>query len=156
MKLSEGTEYNYAVVWKLAGQGLLYLRMKLAYNFVVCDLDDEFTVPCDTELETDTIFKPRSTVIDLTTQSSNSTCIQSAALRVSNTPSNNYQPIDTSHETGSDVVDETKNEKNFFTSLVEEFPLVDAEPTEMLRYLQKQIVKGRALDNADDHALLDG
>ena len=35
LRLAEGTEYNYSVVKKLAGQGLLYIRMKKAYNFVL-------------------------------------------------------------------------------------------------------------------------
>ena len=39
LRLAEGTEYNYSVVKKLAGQGLLYIRMKKAYNFVLNESD---------------------------------------------------------------------------------------------------------------------
>ena len=33
--LGEGTEYDYSVVKKLAGQGLLYIRMKEMYQFIL-------------------------------------------------------------------------------------------------------------------------
>ena len=39
LRLVEGTEYNYSVVKKLAGQGLLYIRMTKAYNFVLNESD---------------------------------------------------------------------------------------------------------------------
>ena len=39
LRLAEGTEYNYSVVKKLAGQGLLYIRTKKAYNFVLNESD---------------------------------------------------------------------------------------------------------------------
>ena len=39
LRLAEGTEYNYSVVKELAGQGLLYIRMKKAYNFVLNESD---------------------------------------------------------------------------------------------------------------------
>ena len=35
LKMAEGAEYNYAVVRKLAGQGLLYMRIKKVYAFAL-------------------------------------------------------------------------------------------------------------------------
>ena len=35
LRLGENTEYSYSVVKKLAGQGLLYIRIKQAFDFVV-------------------------------------------------------------------------------------------------------------------------
>lgn len=37
LRLGENTEYNYSVVKKLAGQGLLYVRLKQAFDFVLYD-----------------------------------------------------------------------------------------------------------------------
>ena len=44
LRMAEGTEYNFAVVKKLAGQGL-YIRIKQGYEFVLNETsvaDDEF------------------------------------------------------------------------------------------------------------------
>ena len=45
---------------------------------------------------------------------------------------------------------------DFFSTVVNEFPSMIVEPTEMLRYLQKKIVKGRPLDIIDLSAVLEG
>ena len=45
LRMAEGTEYNFAAVKKLAGQGLLYIRIKQGYEFVLNETsvsDDEF------------------------------------------------------------------------------------------------------------------
>ena len=45
LRMAEGTEYNFAAVKKLAGQGLLYVRIKQGYEFVLNETsvsDDEF------------------------------------------------------------------------------------------------------------------
>ena len=41
LHLSKQTEYNYDVVKKLVGQGLLYIRMKVGFEFVLNDSDSE-------------------------------------------------------------------------------------------------------------------
>lgn len=45
LHLSKGTEYNYDVVKKLVGQGLLYIRIKKGYEFVI-----EHTSDSDSDL----------------------------------------------------------------------------------------------------------
>ena len=45
---------------------------------------------------------------------------------------------------------------DFFSTVVNEFPSMIVEPKEMLRYLQKKIVKGRPLDIIDLSAVLEG
>ena len=45
LRMAERTEYNFAVVKKLAGQGSLYIRIKQGYEFVLNETsvsDDEF------------------------------------------------------------------------------------------------------------------
>ena len=39
----ENTEYNYSVVKKLVGQGLLYLRMKEAFSFVLNEEEESYS-----------------------------------------------------------------------------------------------------------------
>ena len=40
LRLAENTEYNYNVVKKLAGQGLLFIRVKQAFDFVLTEQVD--------------------------------------------------------------------------------------------------------------------
>ena len=47
MHLSKQTEYNYDVVKKLVSQGLLYIRMKVDFEFV---LNENHTSDSDSEL----------------------------------------------------------------------------------------------------------
>ena len=41
LHLSKQTEYNYGMVKKLVGQGVLYIRMKVGFEFVLNDSDSE-------------------------------------------------------------------------------------------------------------------
>ena len=54
LKMAEGAQYNYAVVKKLAGQGLLYIRIKKGYEFALkndSELDTEDLVAVIDEVE---------------------------------------------------------------------------------------------------------
>ena len=59
LRVGANTEYDYTVVKKLAGQGLLYIRIKRGYGFVVGDPaeleEDEESLPeshaCSSEVQ---------------------------------------------------------------------------------------------------------
>ena len=107
---------------KLAGQGLLYIRIKKAYNFVL----NETSVSDDDQLPDFPVS------VDL---------IQSQS----------QESVDRS------VRNSTNSGDDFFYTVVREFPSSNImEPTEMLKYLQSKIVRGRSLDLSEDAVALSG
>ena len=51
LKMAEGAQYNYAVVKKLAGQGLLYIRIKKGYEFALKNPSESNTEDLVTVIE---------------------------------------------------------------------------------------------------------
>jgi hypothetical protein len=144
LKLGKGTEYSFSVVKKMAGQGLLYIRVKPEFQ---CLLDSK-----DYISDTDTVFdkatfdpKPSTNPQPETLGSDQHTSLQPVQLTVAATSS--MSDIPDLQEKGSD---------NFFCKLIDEFPVSIVEPTEMLRYLQKKIVRGRPLELTDNVTPLQG
>ncbi|CAH3014609.1 unnamed protein product [Porites evermanni] len=129
LRLAEGTEYNYSVVKKLAGQGLLYIRMKKAYNFVLNESDSgqDHTTTCHNQTGE---FTGTSTSTNTSTQQTEESTITT----------------DPQRDKSLTFQTEKKNSE-FFYKIISEFPSASiTEPTEMLRYLQSKIVHGRRLD----------
>ena len=133
LRLAEGTEYNYSVVKKLAGQGLLYIRMKKAYNFVLNESDSG---------------QDQSDWLDEDLLES-----QWPAQRPTSTQHTQESTITTDPERDKSLTCQIeKKNREFFYKIISEFPSASiTEPTEMLnRYLQSKIVQGRTLDVIDD------
>ena len=149
LRLAEGTEYNYSVVKKLAGQGLLYIRMKKAYNFVLNESDsgqDQSDWLDEDLLESHRpAQRPTSTT----------TCHDQTGEFTGTSTSTNTSTQQTQESTITTDPERDKSltcqieKKNseFFYKIISEFPSASiTEPTEMLRYLQSKIVHGRRLD----------
>ena len=119
-ELSSGTEFNYSVVKKLAGQGMLYVRITTYHSYVLkgtgSDSDGEFT---------ETI--PSTTANDPVANTSDDTVVE--------------------NEDNSDHKSETfLGDSNIPLSLTQEIkskPLSD--PVEILRFVKGKLIHGRSL-----------
>ena len=147
LRLAEGTEYNYSVVKKLAGQGLLYIRMKQAYNFVLNESDSGQDQSDWFDQDLLESHRPAQRPFIST-----STCHDQTGEFTGTSTSTNT----TTHQTEESTIttdlqrDESltcqteKKNSGFFYKIISEFPSASiTEPTEMLRYLQSKIVQGR-------------
>ena len=137
LKMAEGAQYNYAVVKKLAGQGLLYIRIKKGFEFVLNnppESDDEDLV----------------TVIDQVEQPSmsetNTSSVMSATL------------LSESHYTTSGVVQpQSWKIDERYQTIIAEFPSdMNDTSSEMLRYYHGNVHRGRPLDIVDEYTVLEG
>ena len=94
LQMGKGTEYDYTVVKKLAGQGLLYIRMKQVTQFAVDESlqveEDMAEDPCGT-LELPNPFNSPTTSIDLTSTQNGCNVIPDGTS-VRRTPLENDQP----------------------------------------------------------------
>ena len=151
--MSKGTEFNYDVVKKLVGQGLLYIRIKRGYGFVIghtSDSDSDIPVVLSTARHD---AEPK-------TQSEYQNLDQSApsdpapVQQPSNNTTTDVTPPPLPLQPGSKQKEE--NPLDFFDTVVNEFPSTITEPTEMLRYLQKKIVRGRPLEVTNPSVELEG
>ena len=163
LRLAENTEYNYSVVKKLAGQGLLYIRMKQAFDFVLNEPHSEQD-QCDFPSEQD-YHQPvqRCTSATIHQTGSFTTAITHQTEESASATDHQRGEVTsaTAHQTGGlnsinkPLMDDNGNE--FYNKIINEFPSADiADPTEMLRYLQSKIVRGRLLDVTDDATILVG
>ena len=151
LRLAEGTEYNYSVVNKLAGQGLLYIRMKQAYNFVLNESDSGKDQ--SDWIDQDLLESHRPVQRPIST----STCHDhTGEFPITSITTSNQQTEESTVTTDSQryeaLTSQTdKKISGFFYKIISEFPAGSiTEPNEMLRYLQSKIVQGRPLDVIDD------
>ncbi len=144
--VSKSTEYNFDVVKKLAGQGLLYIRIQNGFEFALKN-------PCSSDSDLPQVgvapaveSKTEPEVIDIPDQ------IPLSAEHPGDNISVNYVPPT------SPLHVEPTIEKipDFFDKVVNELPSSITEPAETLRYLQKKIVKGRPLEINDTSVDLKG
>ena len=171
LRLGEDTEYNYSVVKKLAGQGLLYIRIKRGFDFVLNESGENFSDsgrqdvppqsdrdevkrPLDWSAGTSGDYFPAQTdrnqvqeQLDQSADTSGELSEQQLNIDAGNAPPLSTQAF--SEQKMGDI-------DNFFQTVVSEFPSTISEPTEMLRYLQKKIVTGRSLEITDLTASLEG
>ena len=161
LRLGENTEYNYGVVKKLAGQGLLYIRIKQAFDFVVnehAELAQDQSPPIDQNVSES--YQPIQQSISGTTyQTAGSTSTITAQRDGLTLPTTSTFHtaglINTSTPTCQ--TEQGDNGTEFYDKIISEFPAsVIVEPTEMLRYLQRKIGRGRPLDMTDDATVLMG
>ncbi|KAK3741250.1 hypothetical protein QZH41_007449 [Actinostola sp. cb2023] len=136
LNLAKGMEYNYGVVKKLVGQGNLYVQIKRGFQFV---LESEEEEEKEEEKELLTSSFSLSTSLKEKDKGANpsqgsTTCIQ---------PQDNLQQVKDGQE-------------NAFSALSNDMPSNITDPTEMLRYLQKKIVNGRALEVIDPSVVMEG
>ena len=135
-KMAEGAQYNYAVVKKLEGQGLLYIRIKKGFEFVLNnppETDDEDLV----------------TVIDQVEQpgmsETNTSSVMSPTL------------LSESHYTTSGVVQlQSWKIDEIYQTIIAEFPCdMNDTSSEMLRYYEGKVHRGRPLDIVDEYTALE-
>ena len=160
LRLAENTEYNYNVVKKLAGQGLLYIRVKQAFDFVLTeqvDLEEDQNEIESYQQDTTFTSAASSTTSTITSQIdrpsiSTSPNIQTEGESSATTPRHHTESsTNTTHQSWEE------NGSKFYQNIVSEFPAsVIVEPTEMMRYLQCKIVYGRPLDRTNDESVLEG
>lgn len=174
LELSPGTEYNFPVVKKLAGQGLLYLKAKQGFEFVYeeksdrrsdekCILiyDDKDKVTDD---ENDECFskptfgedkKSETTENSQTKKEVEQETVQKAEQESSQSRVN----IDSAHVPLIDTLEPqcpnlSGNDVNLLVKKIYDQSLHD--PVEILRYLQKEMVKGRALEITNTSETFEG
>ena len=149
LQLGPGTEYNFSVVKKMAGQGLLYLKVKQGFEFIYNG---------DAEAESDE---------DILKSAFDSSVTASLANVTEGPPSITDPVIQSSTaERGSSFVPETELEgtnEGACEILSEADQLVEEihkqglnDPVEILRFLQKKLVQGRDLDVTSESELKEG
>ena len=144
--VSKGTEYNFDVVKKLAGQGLLYIRIRNGFEFALENPSSSDSDLPQVGMASAVESKTEPEVIDIPDQ------IPLSAEHPGDNISVNYVP-----PTSPLHVEPTIEEiPDFFDKVVNELPSSITEPAEMLRYLQKKIVKGRPLEINDTSVDLKG
>jgi hypothetical protein len=148
LHLSKGTEYNYDVVKKLVGQGILYVRIRWGYEFVIEQTSDS---------ESDFVMAYPAAENDAKTEahlSEDENMPQSGLADELPVAAQPPISVDLSQQPGSSA--NVESPRTFFDTVVNEFPSNITEPTEMLRYLQKKIVRGRPLEVTDPSTDLQG
>jgi len=129
MNLAPGIEYSYSLIKKMAGQGLLYLKIKEEFRFAIQGNDNKEDKENDDKLP---IFQTAPTVTNTTASCSSSACYTTTK------PPGQDDVIDlTARNDNCEKIDKTINE------LIEK-KIVD--PVEILRFLQKNLQEGRPLD----------
>ena len=163
LRVGANTEYNYSVVKKLAGQGLLYLRMKEAFSFVSnegegsysdCGLDQScFHLPDQgaTNTITPQANGSTSTITHQTGESSST-----ITLQTDGSPTTVTHQCTIMRERDESTHRNENHRNEFYDKIIQEFPSSIVEPSEMLRYLQSKILGGQPLDVADDALILIG
>jgi len=120
--------------------------MKQAFEFVLNDpdSDQEFT-ECHQPVQNTTNATMRQTGVFNST-----TPIQIEEFTIAN----EHLRV----EVNSATTDQTDGlNSNFYNKIISEFPSATiSDPTEMLRYLQSKIMRGRCLDVTDDSSVLVG
>ena len=136
LRLAEGTEYNYSVVKKLAGQGLLYIRTKKAYNFVLNESDSG---------------QDQSDWVDEDSLESHRPAQRPTSTTTCHDQTGEFTGTSTSTNTSTDpqrdkslTCQTQKKNSEFFYKIISEFPSARE------RYLQSKIVQARPLDVIDD------
>ena len=132
-ELQPGSEYNFMVVKKMAGQGMLYLRMKEGRNFVVEPIeDDEFSEEEFTKVTTE---DDKNNV--------DSTTVHSATTKEVINVDDDEKEVDM--EQGANA------KAKISPSAIEISPIIKEmaresfiDPVEILRFLQKNYTKGEA------------
>ena len=150
LHLSKGTEYSYEIVRKLVGQGLLYIRMKKHFQFVI---DEHVSEDCEsdppqvlsTSVSTSAPTAVLSTPAEASAQPPQSTSVGTLASSTLLSPPTTVQwdsdpaGINQPSSIRSMSEENDKVPSDFFSTVVNEFPSSISEPTEMLRYLQKKL-----------------
>ena len=130
-----GVEYNYPVLKKVSGQGLLYTKVKQGYEFVH-----------DSSLEIDG---------DAAEATDDESCIQDAEVSPQAAPEGSSKSTTNIQETslaadvdlGAVNVSSGCNKSEHLVSEIQKQGL--SEPVKILRFLQKKLVHGRELDVKD-------
>jgi len=161
LRLAENTEYNYGVVKKLAGQGLLYIRMKQAFDFVVNEHVElaQDQAPSNDQNVSESYQPIQQSISGTTYQTAGSTRTttgQRDGLTLPTTPTFQTAGL-ISTTTPICQTEGQDNGTEFYNKIISEFPAsVIVDPTEMLQYLQRKIGRGRPLDMTDDTTMLMG
>ena len=159
LRLAENTEFNYNVVKKLAGQGLLYIRVKQAFDFVLTeqvDLEED-----QNEIVLSAGYKfhqcSSSTTSTITSHIDSPSVSISPNFQTEGGSSATTPRHYTESSTNTAHQSREENGSKFYRNIVSLFPAsVIVEPTEMLRYWQCNIFYDRPLDMTNDESVLEG
>lgn len=133
LQLGSGTEYSYAVVKKMAGQGLLYVKIKQGFEFIYDDalVDGKYL---SDEISTNAIVKSEKGLNDpLQGSSSSSLDATTKGAEMGKDKGDEFSTPPHCHEVVSALIQGIDAEK-----------LTD--PAEILKFLQKSLIPGRKLD----------
>ena len=136
LKMAEDAQYNYAVVKKLEGQGLLCIRIKKGYEFALknpFESNTEDLVTVIEQVEQPEVYETNNSRVMSPTFHSESYC------------------------SSSDVVQQQswKIDERYQTT-INEFPSDINDTSDMLRYYQGKVHIGRPLDVVDEYTILEG
>ena len=159
LQMGKGTEYDYTVVKKLAGQGLLYIRMKQVTQFAVGEslqVEEDLAEDPFGTLESPNPFNSPTISIDLTS-TENGCNVAPDGTSVRQTPLESEQPTLSPQPVQKVGPADPEIELSpFFSQVFDEMSASVNDPTEMLRFLQGKILSGRDLDVSDESSELSG
>jgi hypothetical protein len=180
LDLGPNTEYGYAVVKKMAGQGMLYIKIKQGYDFVYSckSSSDDFIIDDPTYNHSSSDGVP--TTPQPATYATTSTTVQPAAFTPStvqqknDSPSANQVCIDLTsiaHQARDAPVHPTSplpvtasassdprsvNQVVIQQIISEGYQNALHDPVQILSVLQKELLHGRKLDLTDDQSTCEG
>ena len=163
LRLGENTKYNYSVVKKLAGRGLLYIRIKQAFDFVVNEHAELAQDQPPTDQNVSESCQPIQQSIKGIPGSTYQTAGSTSAITAQR--DGPTLPTTSTFQTAGLIgtatpICQTEGQGNgteFCDKIISEFPAsVIVEPTEMVRYLQRKIWRGWPLNMTDDATVLKG
>ena len=157
LQMRKGTEYDYTVVKKLAGQGLLYIRIKQVTQFAVGEslqVEEDLAEDPFGTLESPNPFNSPTISIDLTS-TENGCNVAPDGTSVRQTPLESEQPTLSPQPVQKVGPADPEIELSPFF-VFDEMPASVNDPTEMLRFLRGKILSGRDLDVSDESSELSG
>ncbi|XP_028408793.1 uncharacterized protein LOC114533337 [Dendronephthya gigantea] len=148
LELGPGTEFNYAVVKKMAGQGQIYVKVKQGYDFLYdLNKDDD-----DDDELLKSYVEPEIEIINVDATKTTESAVTAHA--------GTQQPTEKDPETIKTIQlnqEETSPCANLVDNLIDEITSQSLhDPVEILRFLQKNLVKGRVLDVEDTSEIPEG
>lgn len=153
LELGPNTEYNYSVVKKMAGQGILYVKVREGYEFIYGesngDSDENLLVSSFSSVPSGA--QNDETNLSVGNRDKAGDSEQAVALVHEEKTAEGTNEVETTNKPGeSDTQTSAVHELDPYDCLIQEITAREmTDPVEILKFLQERLIKGRKLDVAD-------
>ena len=152
LELGPNTEYDYSVVKKMAGQGLLYVKVREGFEFIYGesndDSDENLLVPSFSSVRSGD--KNDETNLSVVNRDKADKSELAVAQVHEKTAEGTNEVETTDKPCESDTPTSAADELDPYDCLIQEITEREmTDPVEILKFLQESLIKGRQLDVAD-------